>query len=171
VLLFLGTGYGRKGLDLVLQAAAQLAPSSPALRVLVVGYDSNAKAFEARAAELGLADRCQFLGGRRDAEVCFGASDVYALPTHYDPFANSTIEAMASGLPTITTPTNGGSELIEEGVSGSVLSPSPTPEELAARITFWFEHRAAGAQAARLMAEQHDARFMVQETQALLESA
>jgi hypothetical protein len=47
----------------------------------------------------------------------------------------------------------------------------PTPEELATRISFWFEHRAAGAQAARLMAEQHDARFMVQETQALLESA
>ncbi|MDF1729671.1 MAG: glycosyltransferase, partial [Sulfitobacter sp.] len=117
VLLFLGTGYGRKGLDLVLQAAALRARDDEALRLMVVGYDSSAASFEARAMELGIADRCQFLGGRRDAEVCFGAADVYALPTRYDPFANSTIEAMAAGLPTITTRTNGGHELIEEGVS------------------------------------------------------
>ncbi|MFT5197999.1 MAG: UDP-glucose:(heptosyl)LPS alpha-1,3-glucosyltransferase [Planctomycetota bacterium] len=170
VLLFLGTGYGRKGLDLVLQAAARLAPSNDALRLMVVGYDSSAAAFKARAAELGIADRCQFLGGRRDAEICFGAADVYALPTRYDPFANSTIEAMASGLPTITTQTNGGSELIEEGVSGSVLSEKPTPEELAERVGHWFDQRASGGHAARLVAERHDAKLMAQRTQSILEA-
>ncbi len=170
VLLFLGTGYGRKGLDLVLQAAALRARDDEALRLMVVGYDSSAASFEARAAELGIADRCQFLGGRRDAEICFGAADVYALPTRYDPFANSTIEAMAAGLPTITTQTNGGHELIEEGVSGSVLSADPSGEELAERLAYWFEHRPSGATAARGVAEQHDAKFMAQRTQTILES-
>ncbi|MCP5023106.1 MAG: glycosyltransferase family 4 protein [bacterium] len=170
VLLFLGTGYGRKGLDLVLEAAAQLAPKNKALRLMVVGYDSSAATFEARAEQLGIKDRCTFLGGRRDAEVCFGAADVYALPTRYDPFANSTIEAMAAGLPTITTHTNGGSELIQEGISGSVLSQQPDPEELAERVNFWFQNRASGSLAARQVAEQHDAKSMVQRTQAILES-
>ncbi|MCA9000680.1 MAG: glycosyltransferase family 4 protein [Planctomycetes bacterium] len=170
VLLFLGTGYGRKGLDLVLQAAAQLAPKNDALRVMIVGYDSNAAAFQSRAAELGIADRCQFLGGRRDAEVCFAAADVYALPTHYDPFANSTIEALASGLPTITTQTNGGSELIQEGVSGSVLSQDPTPEELADRIAYWLANRERGALAAREVAVRHAAGKKVQETEDILKT-
>ena len=169
VLLFLGTGYGRKGLDLVLEATARLAPERPGLRLLVVGYDSSQGAFEAQAKKLGIADRCAFLGGRRDAEVCFGAADVYALPTRYDPFANSTLEAMAAGLPTITTQTNGGSELITEGESGSVLSKSPTAEELADRTAHWFDHRASGAAAARTIAEGHDAHFMVETTRQLLE--
>ncbi|MFT7487581.1 MAG: UDP-glucose:(heptosyl)LPS alpha-1,3-glucosyltransferase, partial [Candidatus Paceibacteria bacterium] len=112
VLLFLGTGYGRKGLDHVLAGTAQLAKSRPLLRLLVVGYDSSRAQWEARAEQLGVADRCQFLGGRSDPEACYGAADVYILPTRYDPFANSTIEALACGLPTITTASNGGSEVI-----------------------------------------------------------
>ncbi len=170
VLLFLGTGYGRKGLDLVLDAAAECAPQNPGLRVMIVGYDSSSAVFEARARELGIAERCAFLGGRRDAEVCFGAADIYALPTRYDPFANSTLEALASGLPTITTATNGGSELIVEGQSGSILSLRPSREELADRIQYWLQHRDRGAVSARKVAEQHDARFMLQTTLELLES-
>lgn len=174
VLLFLGTGYGRKGLGAVLEAAARLAPTRPALRLLVVGYDSAQKDFEARAKALGIAKLTRFLGGRRDAERCFAAADVYALPTRYDPFANSTLEAMASGLPTITTPTNGGSELIEPGVSGHVLASAPESpeqvEELADAIAFWLDHRDSGRRAARTTAEAHDARHMTRVTRELLES-
>ena len=169
VLLFLGTGYGRKGLDLALEAAAELAPQRPTLRLLVVGYDSARPSWEARAARLGLTDRVRFLGGRPDPEVCYGAADVYALPTRYDPFANSTLEAMASGLPTITTRTNGGSELIEEGVEGSVLSEAPTSIELAARVEHWLEHRTAGGTAARARAEANRAADKLEETRLLLE--
>jgi len=174
VLLFLGTGYGRKGLGVVLEATARLAPTRPALRLLVVGYDSAQKDFEARAKALGIAERTQFLGGRRDAERCYAAADVYALPTRYDPFANSTLEAMASGLVTITTPTNGGSELIEPGLSGHVLASEPDSPaevaELADAIAFWLDHREAGGRAARSTAEAHDARHMTRVTRELLEA-
>jgi UDP-glucose:(heptosyl)LPS alpha-1,3-glucosyltransferase len=169
VLLFLGTGYGRKGLDLVLEAAAQLAPERPGLRLLVVGFDSAQPRYEARAAELGLSGRCAFLGGRTDAEVCFAAADVYALPTRYDPFANSTIEALASGLPTITTRTNGGCEVIDEGVDGSVLSECPTADELAALVAHWLDHRAKGAEAARAKGLLHAAPKKIEATRLLLE--
>ena len=168
VLLFLGTGYGRKGLDVVLQAMARLHPMRPGLRLLVVGYDSAQARYESQAAELGLANVTRFLGGRRDAERVFAAADVYALPTRYDPFANSTLEAMASGLPTITTPTNGGSELIEAGVSGHVLvSPAGSAqqaEELAAATDHWLTHRKRGGAAARQTAERHDAVHMTRAT-------
>lgn len=174
VLLFLGTGYGRKGLDVVLQAVARLRAARPGLRLLVVGYDSSQARFEAEAARLGIAEVTRFLGGRRDAERCFAAADVYALPTRYDPFANSTLEALASGLPTITTPTNGGAELIEPGVSGHVLiSPAGSPqqtEELAAATDHWLANRAAGGAAARQTAERHDARHMTAATRAQLEA-
>lgn len=169
VLLFLGTGYGRKGLDRVLEATALLALERPALRLLVVGHDSGRASFEARAAELGIAGRTRFLGGRRDAEVCYAAADVYALPTRYDPFANSTVEALASGLPTITTLTNGGHELIEEGVDGSVLSESADADELAERVAHWLDHRAQGSAAARAKAERHRAPLKMEETRLLLE--
>jgi UDP-glucose:(heptosyl)LPS alpha-1,3-glucosyltransferase len=172
VLLFLGTGYGRKGLDAVLDATARLVPQRPQLHVMVVGYDSGADRFAAHAAELDLTERTRFLGGRRDAEVCFAAADVYALPTRYDPFANSTLEAMAAGLPVITTPTNGGSELITSGESGHVLEATPDTEaftdELAGAIDHWLDRREAGGQAARVVAEAHDAAHMTRRTRELL---
>ena len=122
VLLFLGTGYGRKGLDLVLEAFARVAPERPEARLMVVGYDSRRREFEERARELELDGKTRFLGGRRDAEACYGAADLYTLPTRYDPFANSTLEALAVGLPVITSDANGGSELLTAGVEGSVVS-------------------------------------------------
>jgi len=174
VVLFLGTGYGRKGLGDVLDAVAALAPERPRLKLLIVGYDSAAATYAARAAALGITDRCRFLGGRRDAERCFAAADVYVLPTRYDPFANSTLEAMAAGLPVITTPTNGGSELIEPDVSGHVLrTPRDTPDftrELQDALAHWLDHRESGGLAARTTAEANDAQHMTARTRKLLES-
>ncbi|MFT7668558.1 MAG: UDP-glucose:(heptosyl)LPS alpha-1,3-glucosyltransferase [Planctomycetota bacterium] len=169
VLLFLGTGYGRKGLDRVLEAAAKLAPSRPAMRLLVAGYDSSRPAWEARAKQLGLAQCTIFLGGRSDPEICYAAADVYALPTRYDPFANSTVEALASGLPTITTPTNGGCELIEEGKNGSTLSHLPNSEDFAQAIAYWFDNRAEGSALARATAVKNEAKGKLEETRTLLE--
>jgi len=51
----------------------------------------------------------------------YAAADVFLLPTLYDPFANVTLEALAAGLPVITSAQNGASEIIENGVNGFVL--------------------------------------------------
>jgi UDP-glucose:(heptosyl)LPS alpha-1,3-glucosyltransferase len=173
VVLFLGSGYGRKGLDRVLEAFAELRRGRSAARLLVVGYDSQQASFERRAAELGQAEAVRFLGGRRDAEVCFAAADVYVLPTRYDPFANTTIEALASGLPVITTRGNGAHELLEERVQGTVLESPEDEQGMALALAYWLEPAtlARGRLAARALAERHSAESKMAESAAILDEA
>lgn len=171
VVLFLGSGYGRKGLDLVLGALPSVVPELPHLRLLVVGYDSAQRHFEAEAARLGLAERVAFAGGRRDTEAYFAAADLYVLPTRYDPFASTTLEAMASGVPVITTSHNGASELMQHRVHGSIVT-ARGDDDLALELSWWAAPgRATAASAAvRSVAEQHSARSTAEATTAVLES-
>ena len=127
VVLFLGTGYARKGLDLLIDAFPALLAREPRARLLVVGYDSARASFEQRARELGIAGRVTFSGGRADPEAWYTAADLYALPTRYDPAAYTTLEALASGLPVITSTTNGAGELIEPRVQGSLVDVAIVP--------------------------------------------
>ncbi|MGH8454427.1 MAG: glycosyltransferase family 4 protein [Nevskiales bacterium] len=172
VFLFLGSGFPRKGFDLLLEAFPAVLKSHPAARLLVVGQDSGQAAYEARAAELGVPQAVKFLGGRPDAEACFGAGDVYVLPTRYDPFANATLEALASGLPVITTDTNGGGELIEPGVQGSVISLDDGVEGLGRTLLAWCDPAriATASVAARMLAERHGIESKLQATERLLEA-
>jgi UDP-glucose:(heptosyl)LPS alpha-1,3-glucosyltransferase len=170
VVLFLGTGYGRKGLAPVIEAFAVIAKDHPEARLMVVGFDSQSAKYERMAADLGLADKARFLGGRQDTEVCYAASDVYVLPTLYDPFANTTLEALASGLPVITTAANGASELIQPGVHGTVLGGDAKPETIADALLEWLpaKKRAGSQAAARGLAMQHPSDRTARESAAVL---
>jgi UDP-glucose:(heptosyl)LPS alpha-1,3-glucosyltransferase len=157
VVLFLGTGYARKGLDLLLEAFVRVAAARPEAVLVVAGFDSDAPRYAARAAELGFARRTRFTGGTLAPEVLYAAADLYVLPTRYDPFANSTLEALASGLAVITSDANGGAELLEPGVHGAVVPLAPGIEPLAEALLGWSERErlAAAAPRARERAEQH----------------
>jgi UDP-glucose:(heptosyl)LPS alpha-1,3-glucosyltransferase len=157
VVVFLGTGYHRKGLDRLLEVFPVLLRQRPAARLLVIGYDSGLERWQARAKHLGLQAQVCFLGGRRDPEVCYSAGDLYVLPTRYDPFANSTLEALASGLPVITTTTNGGCEVLEHNIHGAILRDADDTEALLQALLQWTERARLqhGAQAARARAERH----------------
>lgn len=157
VLLFLGSGYARKGLDLALEATARLVPTRPEVALVVAGFDSTRARWAQRAAELGIGARTRFVGGTLAPEELYAAADVYVLPTRYDPFANATLEALASGLPVVTSTTNGGSELIESGVQGGIVDVAAGAEALAEELGRWVEpaRRAEGARAARRRAEEH----------------
>jgi UDP-glucose:(heptosyl)LPS alpha-1,3-glucosyltransferase len=167
VLLFLGTGYARKGLDLVLAAFARIAAARPETVLLVAGFDSARRSWEARAAELGVGARTRFLGGTLAPEALYAAADLYLLPTRYDPFAHSTLEALAAGLPVLTSPRNGAAELITAGREGECVAPEAGAEALAERLLAWVEpeRRRAGALAARALAEQHgeESKFLAAE--------
>ena len=171
VVLFLGSGYGRKGLDRVLEAFPELVARRPRAKLMVVGYDSAQATFEARAQQLGIAPNTRFLGGRRDAEHCYGAADLYVLPTRYDPFANSTLEALASGLPVITTDTNGGAELIQAGVQGAIVGHETDETSLTRELVAWcdVEHLDSGRKQARALAEGHAAESKLEATARLLD--
>lgn len=169
VALFLGSGYGRKGLDGVLRAFA--ASRHRSAHLIVVGYDSAQSSFQSLAATLGVAARTHFLGGRRDAEDCFAAGDLYLLPTRYDPFANTTLEALATGLPVLTTLTNGAHELLSSGVEGEVL---PQPEDVSAwtlALDSWLDpaRLAIASPAARRLALGHTVESKMRQSMELLE--
>jgi UDP-glucose:(heptosyl)LPS alpha-1,3-glucosyltransferase len=173
VLLFLGNGYGRKGLDLLLEAFPALLDHEPRAHLLVVGGDSASARYARRARALGLRDHARFLGARSDPELCYAAADLYVLPTRYDPFANSTLEALASGLPVVTSTTNGGGELLDEGQSGALVDVHAcgATARLAQALIDWSERERlrAGGLAARALAERHSIASKLARTLDLLE--
>ncbi|GAB2180989.1 glycosyltransferase family 4 protein [Denitratisoma sp. agr-D3] len=109
VVLFVGSGFERKGLFPLLHAVAGLAD----VHLLVVGKDRKLAQARQLAATLGLAGRSHFLGARTDVRPYYGAADVFALPTLYDPFPNAVLEALACGLSVLTSPGSGATELVD----------------------------------------------------------
>lgn len=102
VALFLGTGFRRKGLEIALAAL----PAG--WTMWVVGGDRP------WPVPAHLEGRVRFFGAQRNPERFLQSADVMILPTHYDPFANVCLEAMACGTPALTTPDTGAAEVLPE---------------------------------------------------------
>ena len=150
--LFVGSGFERKGLDRAIRALALASGPVAGSAVLLVAGRGSEAAHRRLARARGVEDRVRFLGPRPDVENLHAAADLFVLPTRYDAFSNACLEAMASGLPVATTAENGAAELIRDGENGlvsdddfrPVLERLDDPEGLAA----------LGA-AARATAEEH----------------
>lgn len=115
VFCFVGSGFERKGL-----AAAIKAIAGTDRYLLVVGQDKAEKQYHALARSEGCADRVRFCGMQKETLPFYQAADGLLLPTLYDPFPNVILEAMACGLPVITSHTCGGAEFIAQGTNGFV---------------------------------------------------
>ena len=121
VALLVGNNFRLKGVRELLQAIARLKEEGVQnIRGLVVGKGRIGRA-KRWAKRLGVLDWVAFAGGRRDMPALYAAADLLAHPTYYDPCANVTLEAWASGLPAITTRFNGASGLMTDGEEGFVL--------------------------------------------------
>lgn len=116
--LFVGSGFARKGLDSAIDALAMTAV--PSYRLAVVGEDRHAGRYAERARRAGLGERVRFLGGREDVRPLYAAADCFVLPSRYDPFPNTALEALAMGLPVLVSSRCGAAEVIEHGVDGWV---------------------------------------------------
>ncbi len=123
--VYVGSGFERKGVPQLLQAFARMANRSAQL--LVIGRDRRQRHIEAAARRLGLAQRVRFLGGRQDVRPYYGAADAAVLPTLYDPFPNVALEALACGLPLLTSTTCGARELIRQDENGYVCDALDIP--------------------------------------------
>ena len=132
-LLFAANNFKRKGLALLLAALAKSHQTDVRLRLIVVGGGAIAK-FRRRAKRLGIAEAVVFTGAVAEIERYFAAADVFALPTRYDPCATVCLEAMACGLPVLTTALNGAAEFIDEGENGFVLAADAGIDEWMCRI-------------------------------------
>jgi UDP-glucose:(heptosyl)LPS alpha-1,3-glucosyltransferase len=122
---FVGSGFARKGLGAAIDALA--AANEPSFRLAVVGRDREQARFARRAQAAGLGERARFLGGRDDVRPYYAAADCLILPSRYDPFPNTALEALAMGLPVIVSSRCGAAEVVEPGASGWVCEPDDVP--------------------------------------------
>jgi UDP-glucose:(heptosyl)LPS alpha-1,3-glucosyltransferase len=149
VLLLVGNDWKSKGLDPLLHAVAAL--QNLPVRLLVVGRD-NSSPFLVLIQRLGLAGRVLFQPPSSDIMQFYAAADVYAGPSLHDSFALPPMEAMACGLPVITSVTNGGSQIITDGSDGFILSDAQDSLALSRIISRLYEQpelrRSVGEKAA-----------------------
>jgi UDP-glucose:(heptosyl)LPS alpha-1,3-glucosyltransferase len=146
VVLFVGSGWERKGLRFAIEAVE----SSPnqAVRLLVAGRGKQIRY---------QSPRVQFLGEVAGLARIYAAADIFILPTIYDPFSNASLEALASGLPVITTRANGCSEIIENRIHGSIVHRADDVAELCKALDVWSD--ATWRNAARPTILRHAAQF------------
>ena len=119
VLLLIGNDWRNKGLSTVLTAMAAI--REVPLRLLASGQDAAASFFLETAESLGLSEQCRWEMTPVDAIGLYAAADAYVSPSREDAFALPPLEAMACGLPSITSVNNGGSQIITNGLDGFVL--------------------------------------------------
>jgi UDP-glucose:(heptosyl)LPS alpha-1,3-glucosyltransferase len=133
LLLFVGHDFRRKGLATAIRATARLACAGEAVRLVVVG---GRRLMRARylAQRLGVGRAVRLIGSILDPVPYYAASDVYVLPTFYDPCSLGVLEAAASGLPSVTTRFNGAGEILSDGVNGLLMDDPADDEELAHRL-------------------------------------
>jgi L-malate glycosyltransferase len=122
-----------KGHIALLDAAASLVRTHPALTFSVVGDGPLRADLEARARDLNLDGRVSFLGHRDDVPALLAQADLFVLPSQSEAFPNSVLEAMASGLPVVARAVGGLPDLVEHGRTG-VLVQEETSAALGAAI-------------------------------------
>ncbi|RJR43068.1 MAG: glycosyltransferase family 1 protein [Deltaproteobacteria bacterium] len=119
VVLFVGSGFARKGLHFLLEAFAGLKNQKNFLWVVGKG---PLKPYQQLARRLGVAARVRFWGPQPDTAAFYQAATVVALPTIYDPCSNVVLEGLSCGCPVVTTAANGAGEFITPGANGAVLA-------------------------------------------------
>lgn len=118
-ILFAGSDFARKGLAPLLRGLSRLKEQD--LHLAIVGKDRNEKSYRALAKRLGVESQVTFFGEQESLRPFLQRADCLALPTHYDPFANVTLEALAMGLFVLTSKGNGAHEILTPD-SGLALS-------------------------------------------------
>ena len=132
LLLFVGSGFERKGLLYLIEAVAILKKRINTIKLLVVGRGKTRR-YESISYKCNIGQDVIFLGPQRDVRGLYSASDIFVLPTLYDPFSNATLEAMAYGKPVVTSKFNGASEVVEKEDMGCIIQEPKNPDEIASK--------------------------------------
>lgn len=109
VLLFVGSGFERKGLTTAIRALARLPKNT---HLVVVGKDRQQSRYEILAKRLKVACHTHFVGPQLDVRPYYGMADLFVFPSLYDPFPNAVLEAMACGLPVTVSQTCGSADFL-----------------------------------------------------------
>lgn len=128
VILAVGRLVEQKGHDVLVRAMRDV---SGAVAVLV-GRGENEETLKTLARELGIADRMIFAGYRADVPALMGACDVLAMPSRWEGFGLAAAEAMAAGKPVVASRVSALPEVVEDGVSGTLVPAGDAPALAAA---------------------------------------
>jgi len=115
-----------KGHDVLLSAIAKAAQSIPNIRLLIVGGGPLRKALEEKSKELGVHNRVQFTGWWDDVPALLSALDAYVCASRSEGMSNALMEAMAAGLPIVSTSVGDHPVILRHGVDGLVVPPDDT---------------------------------------------
>ncbi len=129
ILLFVGSGWERKGLHRLIGAVRRPEVQARRVRLLVVG----------KGRSLGAPATVEFVGPIADVEQAYAAADLFVSLPIYEPSANVVIEALASGLPVITSAHDGAAEWITPGVNGGIVTDPGDLPAVAATLLRWID--------------------------------
>lgn len=147
----------QKGVDVFVQAAADVLERRPDASLVVVGDGDRRAELEALAATLGVADRMRFTAFAPPSARALRSLDVFVLPSRWEAFPISVLEALACGVPQVATDVGGTAEAVVEGETG-LLVPPEDPRALADAIVALLdapERRASMAAASRARHAEH----------------
>lgn len=130
LVLFVGNSYQRKGLDRVLRAWGS--PRLHKLYLLIVGEDANRSRYRVLARDAQ--GRVVFAGRQSQVEDYFGAADLLVLPALQEAFGNVVLEALATGLPVITSRAVGAAEVLTGDLEEGILNVADDPSEIEIKL-------------------------------------
>ena len=149
-----------------LRMAAQLLEKSGGYEFLIVGDGELRPELEAEAAALSVAPQVRFLGWRGDLEHVYGATDIFVLTSRNEGTPVALIEAMAAGVPSVSTDVGGVRDVIADQQLGTLV-PSGEPNGLAAAVAALASSRDTrtqmGLAARAFVAERFDRERLVKE--------
>ena len=155
VILFVSNNFRMKGLGFLIKAMAKIRKGNPLpFKLLVLGRDRQGS-YLRLARKNGIFEEVVFAGSTNEPEKYYGASDFLVHPTFYDACSLTVLEALASGLPVITTHSNGAGGIITQGQEGFVISDPRGEKVLIEKISFLLDRERVekASIAARRLAE------------------
>lgn len=157
----IGRLVAKKGYEVFIAALGQLAARGCRFRAVLAGDGPEAAALKAQAASLGLEPHLTFAGWVDDRQGFYDSVDIAVVPSHHEPFGIVVLEAMAQGLPLISTASEGPSEILADGAGGKLVplaDPTAMADALEALLADPVEARALGDRAHATALARHDIR-------------
>jgi len=157
VILFVSNNFQMKGLAFLVKALAKIKRETPSpFKLLILGRDRQ-ESYLSLAKNMGIFEEVIFVGSTKEPEKYYGASDLLVHPTFYDACSLTVLEALATGIPVITTRCNGASGVITHGQEGFVISDPRDDRALVEKILFFSDRvkLERASTAARHLAERY----------------
>jgi len=128
-----------KRFDLLIDAVSDLRPRHPQVRLLLVGEGPLRNDLTRHAKERGVDEHVRFAGRREYVPSVLQAMDAYVCSSDSEGMSNALLEAMASGVPVVTTNVGDHALIVRDGMDGFVIRPGDSAA-VAKRVSQWISH-------------------------------